>query len=187
MSSAFRRLLVIGLAFLVGACVGRFEMGGDEPRIPDGPIEAMSEDPTGPVIPLGSGMAERTGWRFVAYESGGAYCLQVELNTGSGGSGTAGCAQADELVGPLSHVGAGGGENGVAHIHGVAGRDVSEVSVRTAEGRRIPATLYDLEEIGLDARAFFASIPAAADPDSVVALDAEGEEMGLSDVSFAFR
>lgn len=187
MSSPSRRLLVIGLALLLGGCVARFEVGSDEPRIPDGPIEAIGEDPTGPVIALGSGMAEETGWRLVAYESGGAYCLQVELNTGSGGSGAAGCVQAEELVGPLSHVGAGGGENGVGHIQGVASRDVSEVSVRTTGGRRIPATLHDLEVIGLDAQAFFALIPAAADPVAVVALDADGEEMGRADVSFAFR
>lgn len=187
MSSAFRRLVVIGLALLMGGCIGRLEMGSDEPRIPDGPIDAMGENPTGPVITLASGMAEDTGWRFVAYESGGAYCLQVDLNTGSGGSGTAGCAQADELVGPLSQVGAGGGGEGVGHIQGVASREVSEVSVRAAGGRRIPATLHDLDRIGLDAQAFFALIPAAADPISVVALDADGEEMGRSDVSFAFR
>lgn len=187
MSSPLHRLLVIGLALLAGACFGRFEVGSDQPRIPDGPIERMGEDPTGPVVTLGSGMAEETGWRFVAYESGGAYCLQVELNTGSGGSGAAGCAQVNERVGPLSHVGAGGGGNGVGHVEGVASRDVAEVSVRAAGGRRIPATLHDLNEIGLDAQAFFALIPAATDPTSVVALDADGKELGRSDVSFAFR
>lgn len=60
----------------------------------------------------------------------------------------------------------------------MASRDVSEVSIRSAGGGRIPATLHDLEVIGLDAQAFFALIPAAADPVAVVALDAEGGEVG---------
>lgn len=178
-----RLLLTIGLALFAAACVARFEMDGDEARIPDGPLQAIGEEPTGPMIHLGSGMAEETGWRFVAYESGGASCLQVELNTGRGSSGTASCAPAENLEAPLSQVSAGEGGNGVAHIHGVASRDVSEVSVRAAGGRRIPARLYDLQEIGFDAQAFFALIPAEADPLSAVALDAAGEEVGREAVS----
>lgn len=61
------------------------------------------------------------------------------------------------------------------------------MGIHAAGGRRIPATLHDLGEIGLDAQAFFALVPGEADSLSVVALDAEGEEPGRADVSFALR
>ncbi|MFP3914877.1 MAG: hypothetical protein ACLFWM_08375 [Actinomycetota bacterium] len=183
-----RPLILICLSVVASACVVTRLDTEAEVAVPDGPVEVVGDQATGDVTVLGTGITGDTGWRLAAYPATDGICLQVELVTGNGGSGSASCGPVEEdPPEPITRVGAGSGGGGMGHVDGIARSDVAEVWLQGVEGRRVPATLHEMSGMDVDASVFFLIVPPGFQPESVVALDADGGELGRADVSHAFR
>ena len=134
----------------------------DPAAIPDGPLEAMGDDATGPVVELGSDVSEGLGWRYAIYPSGDDWCTQLEMVEFT----AAGCGDILPVDGAaFGSVGRGEHRsNGVTPIEGIVTAEIFTVSLIADDGRRMPATLMSLEPAGLEGQAFVVFVP----PDTII-------------------
>lgn len=137
------------------------------------PIEGMPER-IGQEIELGRGKTLGGDWRYSVYRSDAGWCTQVEHRPGGGGS-----ACGDHLFPPgiLSLTGAGSGTGIPDYLEGTASDEVATVWVEGGAGERVPTSLMSLAPAGLDGQIFIAWLPVGGDWESLVALDADGEEL----------
>jgi hypothetical protein len=162
-------LVLIGIT---GCEVTRVETP-DPAAIPDGPLEAMGDDATGPVVELGSGVIEGLGWRYAIYPSGDAWCTQLEMVEFT-------AASCGDIV-PVDDAAFGGvgrGEalaNGVTPIEGIVTAETLTVWLIADDGRRMPATPMSLAPAGLDGQAFLAFVPPDTTITHLQALAMSGE------------
>ena len=134
----------------------------DPAAIPDGPLEAMGDDATGPVVELGDGVGEGFGWRYAIYPSDDDWCTQLEMVEFTAASCGDIVPVDDAAFGSV-----GRGEprsNGVTTIEGIVTAEIFTVSLIADDGRRMPATLMSLEPAGLEGQAFVAFVP----PDTII-------------------
>jgi hypothetical protein len=149
----------IALAVTVAGC-GFTEVVTPEPpdpaAIPSGPIEAHGEEPTGPIVEVGSGQLQGIGWRYVVYPAEEGWCTQLEtpsvVTSACGDPVPAG----DQAFGSVGH---GDGEGDTTAVDGIVSADTATVWLIGEGGRRSPATLMSLEEAGLEAQAFVGFAP----------------------------
>ncbi len=165
-------------ALLVGAVVSgcgltRFE-DRDSAEIPDGPLEAIGAEATGPVIELGRGQTLGTGWRYAIFESADGWCTQLEMASfTSTGCGDPGPQEGHAFAG----IGSGSSSDGAVPFEGIVGPEVAEVWLTTPSGERIETRLMSLADTGLEGSAFVGFAPSDAGVNAAVALDAEGREL----------
>jgi hypothetical protein len=151
-------VLVAGLGVALLGCNAEPAETPDPAAIPSGSLEAQGAEATGPIIELGTGVSEGTGWRFAIYESDDGWCTQVETvivaETGCGdilpaeGETFGSYAVGEEL------------SNGVTAVQGIVTDEVATVWILLADGRRAPAEPFALADAGLTGKAFLRIIPA---------------------------
>ena len=164
--------IALALVATTGCTAVRVETP-DPAAIPDGPLEAMGGDATGPVVELGSGVSEGLGWRYAIYPSGEDWCTQLEMVEFTGAS----CG--DILpVDDAAFGGVGRGEpraNEVTPIEGIVTAETVTVWLVADDGRRAPAMLMPLEPAGLEGQAFVAFVPPDTTITHLQALAISGE------------
>lgn len=178
--AAPRLAVCILLALLLAGCA-RFGSGEEGGPIPDDPPTAMGEPATGPIIVLGSGMADGHGWRYSAYESAMGWCTQIEMPS-SGGGGCGGDLELGEGEN-LTLSGSGSGSEGPAHWEGLVSSEAEAVWLETSGGERYSAVLLDLARAGLPDQLFLVFAPAGSDPGRLVATGPDGVTLADVDVS----
>jgi hypothetical protein len=135
-------------------------------------------DATGPVIQLAHGNAAESQFRLVAYRSAQGYCLGFAWQGGSG-DGCGALPQDDAAGGAafgftLAHL-----DPAVpGYLAGMVAPDAVAVRAESARGGHAVALMFDLDEAGIDARAFLVFLPVGFDADSVVAYGADGGQVG---------
>ena len=169
-----RSVAVVALALvaITGCTAVRVETP-DPAAIPDGPLEAMGGDATGPVVELGSGVGEGVGWRYAIYPSGNEWCTQLEMVEFI----AAGCGDLlPEGGAAFGSVGTGEPRaDGVTPIEGIVTEETVTVWLVADDGRRAPAMLMPLEPAGLEGHAFVAFVPADTTVTHLQALAISGE------------
>lgn len=167
-----RAALVLMLVAIAGCTAVRVETP-DPAAIPDGPLEAMGSDATGPVVELDSDVSAGLGWRYAIYPSGDEWCTQLEMVEFT----AAGCGDLLPVDGAaFGSVGRGEPRaNGVTPIDGIVTAEIFTVSLIAEDGRRMAARLMPLEPAGLDGQAFVAFVPADITITHLQALAMSGE------------
>jgi hypothetical protein len=176
-----RRLApALALVAIVAGC-GLTQVVEPKPgAIPAGPPEAMGGEPTGPVIPIGSGQAQGIGWRYSVYQSADGFCTQLETGSFAGAGCGPGLPDGDTVFGGISS--GSGDPNGPTIVDGLVGDEVVEVVLQLEGGDREPAVLMSLHRAGLEGSAFVGFAPPGATVESVAALDAQGNVLEAMDV-----
>jgi hypothetical protein len=167
-----RAAVALALVAITGCTAVRVETP-DPAAIPDGPLEAMAGDATGPVVELGSGVDAGLGWRYAIYPSGDDWCTQLEMIEFT----AAGCGDILPVDG-AAFGGVGRGEpraNGVTPIDGIVTAEIFTVSLIADDGRRLPARLLSLGPAGLEGQAFVAFVPPDTTITHLQALAMSGE------------
>jgi hypothetical protein len=167
--------VLLVLAVALSACgVVRVEGQPDPAAIPDGPLEAVGAEATGPIVEIGSGRTLGVGWRYAMYESADGVCTQLEL----GSYTTAGCGPlplvADGSVFGRAGSGGTGEPDSPVPYDGIVSGDVAAVWLVTESGQRLGTTLMPLAEAGHDASAFIGFAPPGEVVTDAVAVDADG-------------
>ena len=173
-----RRILLLGLAIALAGCALVREVDPDPAAIPDGPLEALGTDATGPVIELGSGRTLGVGWRYSIYESGTGWCTQLEMTS----TGSSSCGELAPLDSAFGGVGFSGPSDGPAPVEGIVSSEVTEVWIEDSTGERFETTLMSLAGAGLDRKAFVGFGPENVPVVSVTALDADGNVLETYDL-----
>ena len=166
-----RYLPLLALAVAVSGCALVREVDPDPAAIPDGPLEALGADATGPVIELGSGRTFGVGWRYSIYESDDGWCTQLET-TSVTSSGCGPIAPTDSAFGGIGF--SGDSPDGPAPIEGMLSAEVAEVWIEVSTGERIETRIMSLADAGLDGSAFVGFAPKNIPVRSVAALDVDG-------------
>jgi hypothetical protein len=141
---------------------------------PDGPVRDLDPAPDGRVLEPARGEAGGVPWAFGVYRSGEQVCTYVVADTVVQGPA---CGPLDEgrALGPF---GAGGMlVGGWTYVGGVAGRDVVEVRILLEGGARAEISTTSIDEVGVDASAFFVPLEPGVIPAVVVAVDDDGREL----------
>lgn len=177
------RVRMLVSAMVIGAVVSGCGLARVEDRdpagIPDGPLEAIGAEATGPVVELGRGRSLGTGWRYAIFESADGWCTQLEMASfTSTGCGDPGPQDGHVFAG----IGSGGSADGATPFEGVVGPEVAEVWLTTPSGQRIETKLMPLAEAGLEGSAFVGFAPPDAGVTAAVALDADGRELETYDL-----
>ncbi|MGH2402637.1 MAG: hypothetical protein ACRDE6_07980 [Candidatus Limnocylindria bacterium] len=178
--SPFRvSLITLVAAVLVGGCaIARVEEQ-DPAEIPDGPLEDMGFEATGPITELGRGRTMGIGWRYAIFESADGWCTQLDM----AGLSSAGCGDLPPREGTaFGSVGSGGPSDGLSPVEGIVSSNVSEVWITASTGQRIETILMPLAEARLDGKAFLGFAPAGVTPDTVVAIGSDGQELEAFDL-----
>lgn len=147
---------------------------------PAAPIEGMPAK-AGPTIELGRGTTLGVDWRYAVYPSDIGWCTQIDHGPGGGG----GSACGGQLIpaGPLTLTGAGSGTDMPNYVEGIASDDVAAVWAETADGERAPAILMSLAPAGFEGQVVIAWLSPDDDWESVVALGADGTELGRESIA----
>lgn len=134
------------------------------------------ERKVGPTIELGRGTTLGVDWRYSVYPSDIGWCTQIDHGPGAGG----GSACGGQLIatGPLTLTGAGSGSEIPNYVEGIASNDVAAVWAERADGERAPAILMSLAPAGFDGQVVVAWLPPDNDWERIVAVGADGTELG---------
>ena len=150
------------VAVLVAACTVTSVETPDPAAVPDGPLDALVGDATGPVVELGSGTDAGLGWRYAIYPSEDGLCTQLEtVEVTAGGCGDLLPAEGNAFGG------VGRSETftgGVTAVEGIVTDETVTVWLVNEGGFRMPAQLMPLDVASLEGQAFLAFVP----PDVVI-------------------
>ena len=165
------------LAVALASCglAGLGQSRNDPP--PDAP------QPIGPIVEVGRGQGDGFSWRYSVYESTMGTCTRLETDgaLAGGASESCGIVGLGTGGGPLTIGGVGTGTNMPTQIEGFATEDAAEVWIETDQGP-VVASLMDLRPVDMEGQAFIAFVPAGREIGDVVALDADGVEIGREPV-----
>ncbi len=141
-------------------------------------IGMHTTDATGPVVQVARGSGAGSQFRLAAYRSAQGYCLWFAWQDGTS-DGCGALPQDDAVGGPIfGLIQAGHKPAAPGYLAGFAAPDVVAIRAESARGGRAEALVLDLDEAGIDAKTFLVFLPTGFAADSVVALDADGDEMG---------
>jgi hypothetical protein len=116
------------------------------------------------------------------YESADGTCRQVEPAEGSITACGDPSPEQGSVFGP---VGVGSADGDETWVDGIVTTDVTALWVEREDGDRLPLVLMPMEPAGLDGlQAFVGFVPGGPPLESLVALDAEGDEietLGIDD------
>ncbi len=172
----WRRLVALPLmAIAIAGCA--FPGLQPEPM----PTNMGRPEPIGPVIEIGRGESLGVPWRFWVYDSTLGMCTRLELDGGGGGESCGGTLGADPAAGPIGVMSVGTGTGTPSSVEGFASDEAAAVWIETNAGR-VQATLMSLSPVGLNGQMFIALVPGDRRMDAAVAVDADGGELGRSDI-----
>ena len=160
------------LPMLVLAGCGLLPMGGPQPV-----IEGLER--SGPTIELGRGTTMGVEWRYSVYPSNIGWCTQVDHEHGGGSA----CGGQLMVTGPLTLTGGGAGSNIPNYVEGIASDDVAAVWAERADGERAPAILMSLAPARFEGQMVIAWFSPDEDWESLVALAADGTELGRQPIA----
>ncbi len=141
-------------------------------------IGMTANDATGPVVQLAHGNAAGSQFRLVAYRSAQGYCVGFAWRGGSA-EGCGALPEDDAVGGAAFGLALSRLEPGVpGYLAGLVASDAAAVHAESARGGHAEALVFGLDEADIDARAFLVFLPVGFDADSVVALDAQGAQVG---------
>jgi hypothetical protein len=173
-----RGIRLLGLAVALAGCGLVRDVDLEPAAIPDGPLEALGAEASGPVIELGSGRTLGVGWRYSIYQSGEGWCTQLERASASSSS----CGDLAPLDTAFGGVGFSGPSDGPAPVEGIVSNEVAEVWLEDSTGERFETTVMSLAAAGLDRKAFVGFGPENVPLVSVTALNADGDVLETFDL-----
>ena len=168
-----RRIAPLALVLAIAGCAVTSVVTPDPAAVPDGPLEAVGGEATGPIVAVGGGQHAGLGWRYAIYPSGDEWCTQLELVELTAG----GCGDLLPAEGKaFGSVGRGQVlSGGVTPIDGIVSAEAVTVSLVNEAGFRMAAQLMPLEEAGLEEQAFIAFVPPDVTFTHVQAIASTGE------------
>jgi hypothetical protein len=165
------------LAVALASCglAGLGQSRNDPP--PDAP------QPIGPIVEIGRGQEDGFSWQYSVYESTMGTCTRLEMDGAQGGGASESCG----IIGlgggdgSLTIGGVGTGTNMPTQIDGFATDEVAEIWIETDQGP-VAASMMALGIVDMEGQAFIAFVPGGRQIGDVVALDADGSEIGRESV-----
>jgi hypothetical protein len=147
---------VVAAAIALGGCSIAAE-SLDPAAIPSGSFQVAGDQPTGPIVELGTGVSAGIGWRYLIYPVGDTWCGLLETGRVAGG----GCGDLLAAEGEVfGSVGTGLVlEEPVTPVDGFVSEDVASVWLVLEEVDRVPAIVMPLDEAGLEGSAFVGIVP----------------------------
>lgn len=144
------------------------------PQDPDPAAPGMAEDtaPIGPVVEVGRGETVEGEFRYLVWESSIGTCTKVEY---ADGDGPMGCGGSLDRGGEPVALSTFGGGTGGWEVQGLAGDEVAQLWLDTANGARVPVALMSLAPAGMDGRVFYTAVREEMRPTRLVGLDADGQ------------
>lgn len=144
------------------------------PPAPDPVAQGMADDtaPIGPVVEVGRGDTVDGGFRFLVWESRMGTCTKVEY---AERDGPMSCGGSLDRGGEPVALSTFGGGTGGWEVQGLAGDEVAQLWLDTANGARVPVALMSLAPAGMDGRVFYTAVREEMRPTRLVGLDADGQ------------